>query len=130
MVGGGGTLSAPSGLGRNLESRVVRRTTESTGTLGLQVSSRQGDAERVERVQPLETQAVKLQPPPGRRPVDGSREFRSKVEAVYERMQIALPEEKRQATIDLSVLCEELFLAGLSSSRITPNGGKDDRHEG
>ena len=66
-----------------------------------------------------------------------------KMEAVYERRQSFPPEEKgaggREASrkeeqgpagTDLSLLCERLFVSGLSSSRITANGKKDDQDEG
>jgi hypothetical protein len=88
-----------------------------------------------------------LPSPPNPRPADGPEAWRSKVEGAYERRQIVPPAEKqtggtespkesakgevpRPSDTDLSLFCDRLFVSGLSSSRIAPNGGKDDQHEG
>jgi hypothetical protein len=96
-------------------------------------------AERIRETGPVHRPA----PPPNPRPVDGTQKFRLKMEPVYERRQISAPEEKQTggqrppegeeqgpAATPLSLLCDRLFVSGLSSSRITANGEKDNQDDG
>ena len=81
--------------------------------------------------------------PTGIRSVDGSEDFRLKMEEVYKRRQSFPPEQKGAcsqvppkggepgpAKGDLYLFCDRLFVSGLSSSRITKSGKKDDQDEG
>jgi hypothetical protein len=82
-------------------------------------------------------------PPSSPSPVGPTEEPRSKMEAVYEGRQIVPSEEKwgggqkppegegrGPAGTDLSFQCDGLFVSGLSSSRITVEGEKDDQDDG
>jgi hypothetical protein len=128
---------------RILETAPVRRPIEYLGKKELRTTRADRGAERVERVRPIGAQAGTSHPLPNPRPAGGSEEFESMMEAVYERRQGFPPEEKGvgwqessrgekqgPAGTDLSLLCDRLFVSGLSSSRITTNGRKDDRDEG
>ncbi len=100
-------------------------------------------AETAERIRPIGAQDRRPSPLPNLRPVDASEEFRVKMEAVYEHRQSFPPEERGDgcqkppkgenqgpAGTDLSLLCDRLFVSGLSSSRITANRKKDDQDDG
>jgi hypothetical protein len=97
------------------------------------------DAGRIRETEPVHRPAAPSNP----RPVDGSEEFILKMEAVYVHRQSFPPKEKGDGCqeppkgeeqgpteADLSLLCERLFVSGLSSSRIVANRKKDDQDDG
>ena len=102
-----------------------------------------GPAHRPAGIRSIRAKAEKKPPPPSPRPVDWSEDFGPKMEAVYKRRQSFPPEQKGAgsqvppkweeqgpAKGDLSLFCDRLFVSGLSSSRITKSGKKDDQDEG
>ncbi len=142
VVGVAGTPAVTVETDRVPETRPVHRLTESPGKQHRRATRTERGAETAKRIQPIGAQDRRPSPQPNLRPVDASEEFRVKMEAVYERRQSFPPGEQgvagerppkgEQGTAgtDLSLLCERLFVAGLSSSRIIANGKKDDRDDG
>jgi hypothetical protein len=143
VVGVAGAPVVTIEAGRIRETRPVHRSTESPGKQDLRATRTESGAETAERIRPIGAQDRRPSPLPNLRPVDASEEFRMKMEAVYERRQGFPPEEKGAdgprppkgeeqgpAGADLSLLCDRLFVSGLSSSRIIANRKKDDRDDG
>ena len=142
VVGAGGTPVVTVDVERIRETGPVHRPAESPGKRDLRATRAESDAETAEGIRPIGAQDRRPTPLPSPRPVDASEEYRVKMEAVYERRQSFPPGEQgtgRESPpkgergtkgMHLSLLCECLFLSGLSSSRIAENGKKDDRDDG
>jgi len=116
VVGAAGAPVVTVEAERIRETGPVHLSTESPLEYGLRAARAERGAERAERIRPIGTRVERPDPPANPGPVDGAR----------------LPREEEQgsAGADLSLLCDRLFVSGLSSSRIMANGKKDDQDEG
>lgn len=141
-VGVGGAPVLTTAAERIHETGSVHRLTAPPREQGLRATRTDSGAETGEPIRPIGAKGRRPPAPPNPRPVDASEEFRVKMEAVYRRRQSFPPSEKGTggegppkgeqgpARVDISLLCERLFVSGLSSSRIIANGKKDDQDDG
>jgi hypothetical protein len=142
VVGAGGATVLAVEADRVHESGPVHAPAESHGKQSFPVTRTESGAETAERIRPIGAQDRRPTPLPSRRPVDASEQVMVKMDAVYERRQIfpageqvaggekpLKGEEQGPAGTDLSLLCDRLFVSGLSSSRITTKGKKDDQDD-
>jgi hypothetical protein len=144
-VAGGPAVTVEAG--RAHETGSFLRPSESHGIQEeLRAARKEGGADRAERIRPIGVvQAGKPPAPSNPRPVHGREDFRPKpkVEAVHEPREGLPPEEKgagrreppereEQGPVetDLSLFCDRLFVSGVSSSRVSTKGGKDDQNDG
>jgi hypothetical protein len=116
VVGAAGAPVVTVEAERIRETGPVHLSAESPLEYGLRAAQAERGAERAERIRPIGTRVERPDPPANPGPVDVPR----------------LPREEEQgsAGADLSLLCERLFVSGLSSSRIMANGKKDDQDDG
>jgi hypothetical protein len=143
VVGVGGAPVVTTAAERIHETGPVHRLTELPREQSLRATRTESGTEMAERVRPIGGMERKTPALSNPRPIDASEEFRVKMEAIYRRRRESFPPaqkvaggerppkgEQAPARVDLSLLCEGLFVSGLPSSRIAANGKKDDQDDG
>jgi len=143
VVGVGGAPVVTRASERTHETGPVHRLTELPREQGLRATRTQSGAEMGERLRPMGAMERRTHVLTNPRPIDASEEFRVKMEAIYRRRRESFPPaqkgaggerppkaEQASARVDLSLLCEGLFVSGLPSSRIAANGKKDVQDDG